>query len=128
MTGMLRDFRYGLRQLRRSPGFTIVAVVTLALGVGANTAVFSTLNALLLKMLPVHDPQHLYTVTLENGGTQAPNTHGTGYGNTSFSYPVYRALRQQTRILADLMVHVPLGDGKVPVRYGSAPTEKRAKK
>lgn len=124
MTGMLRDFRYGLRQLRRSPGFTIVAVVTLALGVGANTAVFSTLNALLLKMLPVHDPQHLYTVTLENGGTQAPNTNGTGYGNTSFSYPVYRALRQQTRVLADLMVHVPLGDGKVPVRYGSAPTEK----
>ena len=124
MGTVLHDLRFAFRQLRKSPGFTTVAVLTLALGIGANTAVFSALNALLLKLLPVRDPQRVYTVTLENGGTQAPNTDGTGNGNTSFSYPVYAALRQQTRVIADLIIHAPLGPGKVPVRYGSAPAEK----
>jgi predicted permease len=124
MIGLLYDVRYAMRQLRKSRWFAATAIVTLALGIGANTAVFSTLNALLLKLLPVHDPQHIYTVTLENGGTQPPNTDGTGYGNTSFSYPVFEALRQQHRIFADLIAHVPLGYGKVPVRYGNTPVEK----
>ena len=124
MTGLLHDLRYALRQLRKSPGFAAVAIMTLALGIGANTAVFSTLNTLLLKMLPVRDPQHVYTLTLVNGGTQAPNTDGTGNGNTSFSYPVYEALRQQTRVLADVIIQVPLAVAKVPVRYGSVPAEK----
>lgn len=124
MNNLIQDLRYALRQLRKSPWFAVTAIVTLALGIGANTAVFSTLNALLLKLLPVHDPQHIYTVTLENGGTQPPNTDGTGYGNTSFSYPVFEALRQQHRIFSDLIAHVPLGYGKVPVRYGNTPIEK----
>jgi predicted permease len=125
MNGLAQDLRYALRQLRKSPGFTSVAVLTLGLGIGANTAVFSTLNALLLKMLPVHDPEHVYTVVLVNGGTQPPNTDGTGNGNTSFSFPVFQALRQQTRVFSDLIAHVPLGYGKVPVRYGYTPTERR---
>src|SRR5438552_3093850 len=125
MHGLLQDLRYALRQLRKSSGFTSVAVLTLALGIGANTAVFSTLNALLLKMLPVHDPEHVYTVVLVNGGTQPPNTDGTGNGNTSFSFPVFQALRQQTSVFSDLIAHVPLGYGKVPVRYGDTPTERR---
>jgi len=82
------------------------------------------LNAMLLKMLPVRDPQQLYTVLLVNGGTQPPNTSGTGYGNTSFSYQVFEALRQRSDVFADLIAHIPLSYGKVPVRIGDTPTEK----
>jgi predicted permease len=119
MAVFLQDLRHAIRQLIKSPGFAITAILTLALGIGANTAVFSVLNALLLKMLPVRDAQQLYTVLLMNGGTQPPNTSGTGHGNTSFSFPVYQALRSQSRIFAELIAHVPLGFGKVPVRYGN---------
>lgn len=124
MNGLVQDLRHALRQLLKSPGFTSAAVLTLALGIGANTAVFSTLNALLLKMLPVHEPNHVYEVTLVNGGTQPPNTDGTGHGNTSFSLPVFETLRHQKRVFSDLIAHVPLGYGKVPVRFGNMPTEK----
>ncbi|HEY1903466.1 MAG TPA: ABC transporter permease [Terracidiphilus sp.] len=124
LDSFFRDMRYALRGFAKSPGFTAVAIVTLALGIGANTAIFSALNAVLLKMLPVRDPQQLYTVSLVNGGTQPPNTSGTGYGNTSFSYPVFQALRQRSDVFADLIAHVPLGYGKVPVRFGDTPTER----
>ena len=129
MTGVIQDLRFAARQVYKSPWFAFTAILTLALGIGANTAVFSALNALLLKMLPVREPQQLYTVVLVNGGTQPSNANGTGNGNTSFSYPVYRELRkQEPRILADLIAHVPLGFGKVPVRYGEPPRRRQVKK
>ena len=123
MAAFFRDIRFGIRQLGKAPVFFLTAILTFALGIGANTAVFSTLDALLLRMLPVRDPQHLYALQLLNGGTQPPNTSGTGRGNTSFSFPVYQALRSQPSTRIEVAAHIPLGAGKVPVRYGSTPTE-----
>jgi predicted permease len=123
MSAFLRDMHFGIRQLGKAPGFFITCILTFALGIGANTAVFSTLDALLLRMLPVRDPQHLFTLLLLNGGTQPPDTSGTGNGNTSFSFPVYQALRTQPPSLVEVAAHIPLGSGKVPVRYGATPAE-----
>ncbi len=123
MSGLAQDLRYALRQLRKSPAFTAVAVVTLALGIGANTAVFSVMNAVLLRSLPVRDPQNLYYVQIGSGQEGPPPVSSTGNGNTSFSEPVFEALRERRDVFADLIAYAPLGVTKVAVRYGDSPEE-----
>ena len=114
-----RDLRFGVRSLLQSPGFAVTAILTLALGVGANTAVFSVMNAVLLKSLPVTDPNRLVYLRTSD----APRGTGTIDSNETFSYPVYHALRQQSGGLSPVIAYVPLSNSKVAVRYGTEPEE-----
>lgn len=114
-----RDLRYGFRSLMHSPGFAITAILTLALGVGANTAVFSVMNAVLLRTLPVEDPTHLFYLHTSN----PPHGTGTIDSHETFSYPVYEALRDQNGPFSPVIAYVPLSGSKVAVRYGSQPEE-----
>jgi predicted permease len=120
MSGLVQDFRYALRQMRKSPGFTFVAVITLALGIGANTAVFSVMDAVLSRTLPVRDPERLYYLQIASGN-QPPGGRNTGNSDTSFSEPVFEALRQRNDVLDDVIAYAPLAIGKVAVRYGETP-------
>src|SRR5438477_11106946 len=119
MATFLNDLRFALRQLRKAPGFTLVCVLTLALGIGANTAVFSVMNAVLVKSLPVADPDRV--VRFNTSG--APHRTGTIDSHGTFSYPVYDALRQQHMALSQVIAYVPLSTGKVAVRYEAEPEE-----
>jgi len=119
---LLQDARYALRQLRRTPMFTGVVVVTIALGIGANTAVFSVMNAVLMQWLPVARPHGLYYVHMANGESQPPGADETGDLYTPFSEPVFAALRQRTDIFEDLIGYVPLSFNRsVAVRHGELP-------
>src|SRR5208282_3422461 len=87
LDSLLQDVRYGARMLRRNPGFTAVAVVTLALGIGVNTAMFTIVNGFLLRPLPVHDAAQITAIPVEEKGFPI--------GARGFSYPEFADLRQQ---------------------------------
>src|SRR5690348_2722099 len=92
MSTLLQDLKYGLRQLRRNPGFTAVAVLTLALGIGANTAIFSLLDALLLRNLPVQHPERVVELSVVRRGDKI-----------MFSYPMFREIERGQKVFSGLM-------------------------
>jgi putative ABC transport system permease protein len=101
-----QDLRYGLRMLFKNPGFTAVAALTLALGIGANTAIFSLTDQVLLRMLPVERPEEL--VILRSPGPNPGHTTSDGDSATSFSYPIYKDLRDRNQVFSGLLARYPL--------------------
>jgi len=91
-----QDIGYGLRQLRRSPGFTAVAVLTLALGIGVNTAIFTLIDAVMLKMLPVEKPGELFQVQIGN----ADEGGGGGAVDSAFTTPMWEQLRDHQDVFS----------------------------
>ena len=90
---MITDLRYGLRMLAKSPAFTAVAVLSLALGIGANTAIFSLVNVVLLKPIPVHEPERLVSVFMLDQRNE---------GNLPLSHLNYKDLRDQNQVFTDM--------------------------
>ncbi len=95
----IQDIFYGFRQLRKSPAFVFVAVLSLALGIGANTAIFTLINAFMLQMLPVKDPARL---VLFYDGISTGVHSGTTYQSNEFSYPFYKYLHGHNESFEDL--------------------------
>ena len=89
MQQLIQDLRYAVRGLVKRPGFTLIAIMTLALGIGANSAIFSVVNAVLLRSLPLPDSQSLYAVHM--------GTATFGRYDAPLSYPEYQDVVQQTR-------------------------------
>jgi hypothetical protein len=97
LESFLKDVAHGLRSLLRSPALTIVAMLSLALGIGANTAIFSFLDAVLLRSLPVQQPSQLVLV-----GNGSWGGISDGYGITElYSYPFYRELQKDNSVFSD---------------------------
>src|SRR3979409_605098 len=98
---MIQDVRYAIRTLVKTPAFTIVVVLTLALGIGANAAIFSLTDQVLLRMLPVKSPEQL--VVLDGPGA----FRGRTFNNGTFSYPLYRDVRDRNTVFDGVIARFP---------------------
>jgi len=132
MVALWQDMRYGFRQLRKSPGFTAVAVLSLALGIGANTAIFSMINGILYKSLPVRNPHELRVINWtgrklmrqRNGrwhdyqGNIGQTKSHKMYGG-SFPYPAYRHFAEQAKGFSDIFAFSD-GEHHITISAGDA--------
>jgi len=91
-----RDFKYALRTLARTPGFTVIAILTLALGIGANTAIFTLLDQILLRLLPVKNPQELVLLTMHG------RHYGSNWGGNAISHPMFRDFAAHNEVFSDM--------------------------
>ena len=129
---MLRDLRHAIRVLRKARGWTLVVLVSLALGIGANTALYSAIEGMLFRTIPVADPNGLVRLrwTGDNGAAQAVMSFGPSGGRDvwgSFSYPVFEALRSANETLAGMFAATPTAlnlvvDGRAEMATGLAAT------
>jgi hypothetical protein len=103
------DVVYGIRQLKQSPGFTVVAVLSLALGIGANTAIFQLVNAIRLKLLPVKDPGQLVVVDWNKGSSRAGRW---SFRSANFTYTQWDLLRAQQKAFSDMIACRPSDGGR----------------
>jgi predicted permease len=106
---LVQDVRYGVRTLAKNPAFTLIAMATLALGIGANTAMFSLLDQVVLQLLPVRDPQQLVIVR-ETG-----NHYGNSYGPNTISWPMFEDLRDNNQVFSGMFCRFP---ASVTIGYG----------
>jgi predicted permease len=106
---LAQDIRYGLRTLAKNPAFTLVAITTLALGIGANTAMFSLLDQVVLRLLPVRNPEQLVIVR-ETG-----NHYGNSYGPNTVSWPMFEDLRDANHVFSGMFCRFPAA---VTLGYG----------
>jgi MacB-like periplasmic core domain len=109
---LFNDVRYAFRIMRKSPGFTLIIILTLALGIGANTSIFSIVNAVLLRSLPYHDPSRLVKITFNNPGI--------GLRDIRYSVPEWEDLKSRAGVFEEVSVVWPtstnLIGGKDPER------------
>src|SRR5580692_8751961 len=96
-----RDFKYALRTLARTPGFTAIAILTLALGIGANTAIFTLLDQVLLRLLPVKNPQELVLLTMHG------RHYGSNWGGNAISHPMFRDFAAHNEVFSDMFARFP---------------------
>jgi predicted permease len=125
MENLLQDVRFGLRTLGKNPGFTLVAILTLALGIGANAAIFSLTDQVLLRLLPVERPREL--VVLSSPGVGHGRIWSDIEGGPSFSYPMYKDLRDRNEVFTGLLARYHLqvnvaGEGQSQLAEGELVT------
>ncbi len=101
MSAIWNDFRYALRGFRRTPLFTAVAILSLAFGIGANTAIFSLLDQVLLRLLPVKNPQQLVLLTMRG------RHYGSNWGGNAISYPMYKDFRDNNQVFSGMFCRFP---------------------